>query len=471
MEPPAASLPSWPPPILAHTRSWTGWTRFPWQGKGPAIGRSDRLHCRIPPSPPMAEIESANRLRALLSQRIVMLDGPRGTMVQRLSLGEADFRGDRLRDHPHDLKGNNDILVLTRPEAISGIHRAFLEAGSDVIGTSTFSSTRVAQADYGCEHLVYELNVEAARLARAVADEFTRRDPSKPRFVAGAMGPTNRTLSISPDVNNPALRAIEFDELAAAYAEQARGLIDGGADILLPETTFDTLNLKAAIWGIEEVFAEKGIRLPLILSLTVVDRSGRTLSGQTIEAAWLSIAHASPLAVGLNCSLGAAEMRPFLEEIARVATTYISCYPNAGLPNAFGDYDQSPEQMGALVREFAEAGWVNLVGGCCGSTPDHIAAIARAVEGIPPHQPSTVEPLSRFSGLEPFVIRPETGFVMVGERTNVTGSKKFARLIKSGDHEGSLAVALEQVRGGANLIDVNMDEGMLDSAEEVAHFL
>jgi 5-methyltetrahydrofolate--homocysteine methyltransferase len=419
----------------------------------------------------MAETSPAKRLETLLAERILVLDGAMGTMVQRHRLGEAEFRGERLRDHAKDQKGNNDILVLTRPEVIAGIHRAYLEAGADVIQTSTFSSTRIAQADYGCEHLAYELNLEGARLAREAADEFTRRDPDKPRFVAGSIGPTNRTLSISPDVNNPALRAVEFDELAAAYAEQVRGLVEGGVDILLPETTFDTLNLKAAIWAIEEVFAERGVRLPMILSLTVTDRSGRTLSGQTLEAAWISIAHARPLAVGLNCSLGATEMRPFIADLAGVAPTFISCYPNAGLPNPFGEYDETPEQTAAIVREFAEAGWLNVVGGCCGTTPDHIAAIARAVTGLAPHRPVVVEPLTRLSGLEPFTIRPETGFVMIGERTNVTGSKKFARLIKSGDHEGALAVALEQVRGGANLIDVNMDEGLLDSAREMAHFL
>ena len=411
------------------------------------------------------------RLERLLAERILVLDGAMGTMVQRHRLEEADFRGERFRDHGRDLKGNNDILVLTRPDVIEGIHRAYLEAGSDIIETSTFSATTVAQADYGLEHVVHELNVEAARLARRACDDFTRRDPSRPRFVAGAIGPTNRTLSISPDVNNPSLRAIEFDALAEAYAEQTRGLIEGGVDILLPETSFDTLNMKAAIVAIERVFAEIGRRLPVILSLTITDRSGRTLSGQTLEAAWISIAHAKPLAVGLNCALGASEMRPFVEDLARVAPTFVSCYPNAGLPNAFGEYDETPAETAAIVGEFARNGWLNLVGGCCGTTPDHIREIARAMEGVAPHVPVADDHRTRFSGLEPFEVRPGTGFITIGERTNVTGCKRFARLVKSGDHEGALAVALDQVRGGANLIDVNMDEGLLDSAKEMAHFL
>ncbi|MFM7141853.1 MAG: homocysteine S-methyltransferase family protein, partial [Alphaproteobacteria bacterium] len=394
-----------------------------------------------------------------------------GTMVQRHGLDESDFRGERFRDHGRDLKGNNDILVLTRPDVIEGIHRAYLEADADVIETSTFSATTVAQADYGLEHVVHELNVEAARLARRAADDFTRQDPSRPRFVAGALGPTNRTLSISPDVNNPSLRAIEFDALADAYAEQVRGLVEGGVDLLLPETSFDTLNMKAAIVAIERVFAEIGRRLPVVLSLTITDRSGRTLSGQTLEAAWISIAHAKPLAVGLNCALGAAEMRPFVEELSRIAPVFTSCYPNAGLPNAFGEYDETPADTARIVGEFAHSGWVNLVGGCCGTTPDHVRAIAAAMRGVAPRKPPAEDHRTRYSGLEPFELRPDTGFVTIGERTNVTGSKRFARLVKSGDHEGALAVALDQVRGGANLVDVNMDEGLLDSAKEMSHFL
>ena len=412
-----------------------------------------------------------SRLERLLAERILVLDGAMGTMVQRHSLGEDDFRGERFRDHGRDLKGNNDILVLTRPDVIEGIHRAYLDAGADVIETSTFSATTVAQADYGLEHVVHELNVEAARLARRACDDFTRQDPSRPRFAAGAIGPTNRTLSISPDVNNPSLRAIEFDALADAYAEQVRGLVEGGVDLLLPETSFDTLNMKAAIVAIERVFAEIGRRLPVVLSLTITDRSGRTLSGQTLEAAWISIAHAKPLAVGLNCALGAAEMRPFVEELSKAAPVFTSCYPNAGLPNAFGEYDETPADTARIVGEFARSGWVNLVGGCCGTTPDHIRAIADAMRGVAPRKPPAEDHRTRYAGLEPFELRPGTGFITIGERTNVTGSKRFARLVKSGDHEGALAVALDQVRGGANLIDVNMDEGLLDSAKEMSHFL
>ncbi len=419
----------------------------------------------------MADTNTQSVLEDLFRRRILVLDGAMGTMVQRYGLSEADFRGTLLQDHPKDQRGNNDVLVLTRPDVIGEIHRAYLEVGADIIETCTFTSTSVAQADYGLEHLVYEMNVQGARIAKEAAAEYTRKDPSKPRFVAGAIGPTNRTLSISPDVNNPAYRAIEFDELKAAYAEQVRGLIDGGVDLLLPETSFDTLNMKAAIFAIEEVFEERGIRLPVVLSCTITDRSGRTLSGQTIEAFWYSVEHAKPLAVGLNCALGATEMRPYLETLASIAPTFISCYPNAGLPNAFGGYDETPEDTARIVREFAEAGWLNLVGGCCGTTPDHIRAIAEAVRGVAPHVPVEPDGYSHFSGLEPFTIRPDTGFVMIGERTNVTGSKKFARLIKSGDYEGALTVAAEQVRAGANMIDVNMDEGMLDSAKEMGTFL
>jgi len=419
----------------------------------------------------LSDTNTAPVLADLLRRRILVLDGAMGTMVQRYKLEEKDFRGDLLRDHPRDQKGNNDVLVLTRPDVIGEIHRAYLEAGADLIETSTFTSTSVAQADYGLEHLVHDLNVHGARIAKEAAREYTERDPSRPRFVAGAIGPTNRTLSISPDVNNPAFRAITFVELKDAYAEQVRGLLEGGVDLLLPETSFDTLNMKAAIYAIEEVFAERGVRVPVILSCTITDRSGRTLSGQTIEAFWYSVEHAQPLAVGLNCALGASEMRPYVETLATIAPCFVSVYPNAGLPNAFGEYDERPEDTARIIRELADAGWINVVGGCCGTTPDHIRAIARAVDGVAPHVPAKPDGFSHFSGLEPFTIRPETGFVMIGERTNVTGSKKFARLIKSGDHENALAVALDQVRGGANLIDVNMDEGMLDSEKEMSTFL
>jgi len=420
----------------------------------------------------MATPDTARVLTDLFTRRILLLDGAMGTMIQRWNLGEADFRGERFRDHPCDLKGDNDLLVLARPDVIAAIHEAYLEAGSDIIETNTFNGTAIAQADYRLEPLVHELNVTAARLAREACARWTARTPGKPRFVAGAIGPTNRTLSISPDVNDPAFRAVTFDQVRAAYAEQVRGLVDGGCDLLLVETIFDTLNAKAAIVAIEEVFAEKGVRLPVSISVTITDRSGRTLSGQTIEAFYASIVHAKPLSVGINCALGAREMRPYLEELATIARTFVSCYPNAGLPNAFGGYDEAPETTAALVREFAESGFVNLVGGCCGTTPEHIRAIGEAVAGLAPRpRPEGPEPHARWSGLEPLVIRPESNFLMIGERTNVTGSARFAALIRAEDFGGALEVALDQVRNGANLIDVNMDEALLDSERAMTTFL
>ncbi len=319
-----------------------------------------------------------------LARRILILDGAMGTMVQRLTLSEADFRGDRFRTHPHDLKGDNDVLVLTQPEAIAGIHGEYLAAGADIIETNTFNATSVSQADYQMEAFVYEINVEAAKVARRVADEWTARTPGQPRFVAGAMGPTTKTLSISPDVNNPAARSITFDGMREAYAEQARGLIDGGVHLLLVETQIDTLNAKAALVAIEEVFEEKQTRLPLMVSATLTDRSGRTLSGQTLDAFYISVEHSQPFSVGLNCALGAREMRPYIADLSRNVSGYVSCYPNAGLPNAFGQYDELPEETAALIKDFAASGFVNIVGGCCGTTPDHIRAIAEAVEGLPP---------------------------------------------------------------------------------------
>ncbi|MGH7899025.1 MAG: methionine synthase, partial [Candidatus Binatia bacterium] len=410
-------------------------------------------------------------LERLLAERILVFDGAWGTMIQGHQLCERDYRGEVFKDHPRELRGNYDVITLTRPEIIADIHRAYLDAGADIIETNTFSSNRISQGEYQLEHAVYDLNVAAAKIAVGIAREYTDRRPEKPRFVAGSIGPTNRTLSISPKVDSPAFRAIGFDELKDVYAEQVRGLIDGGVDILLPETSFDTANLKAAIFAIEEVFEEKGTRLPVWLSGTVVDRSGRTLSGQTIEAFWISIAHAKPLIVGLNCSLGATEMRPFLEELAGIATTHVACYPNAGLPNAFGGYDEEPSHTAALLKEFAEQGWVNVVGGCCGTTPEHVRAIGRAIEGIPPRRQPAPAAYTRLSGLEPLTIRPESGFLPIGERTNVTGSKRFARLVKGEEYEAALAVALDQVRGGANMIDVNMDEGMLDSEAAMTTFL
>jgi len=415
-------------------------------------------------------------LRQLLAERILVLDGAMGTMVQRRTLTEADFRGERFKAHPRDLRGNNDVLVLTRPDVIADIHAEYLDAGADIIETNTFSSTSVSQGDYGLEAIAYELNLEAAKLARRVADAWTAKNPAKPRFVAGSLGPTTKTLSISPDVNNPAFRAITFDEMRDAFKDQARGLIDGGSDLLLVETQIDTLNAKAALVAIDEVFEEKGVRLPLMISATLTDRSGRTLSGQTLDAFYLSVEHAKPFSVGLNCALGAREMRPYLAELSRAVDGYVSCYPNAGLPNAFGQYDEQPAETAGLVEEFAKSGFVNIIGGCCGTTPDHIREIARAVDGLPPRatgigaQGSGIR-LTRLSGLEPLVIRPDSNFQMIGERTNVTGSKKFERLVKAKDWAGATTVALDQVRGGANIIDVNMDEGMLDSEACMTEFL
>ncbi|MFB3854034.1 MAG: methionine synthase [Vicinamibacterales bacterium] len=421
----------------------------------------------------------AVQIPQLLRERVLVLDGAMGTMVQRHGLGESDFRGARFASHPRDLKGDSDVLVLTRPDLVEEIHNQYLEAGSDIIETCTFNATAVSQADYGLEACVFELNRAAAELARRAADNWTRRTPGKPRFVAGAIGPTNKTLSISPDVDDPGHRSMSFDHLRDAYADQVGGLIEGGVDLLLVETIFDTLNAKAAIAAIEGVFEERGIRLPVMLSATVTDRSGRTLSGQTVEAFWISVAHARPVSVGLNCSLGAREMRPWLEDLARVADTAISCYPNAGLPNAFGAYDETPEEMAAVIGEMARDGLVDIVGGCCGTTPDHVRAIAQAVEGVKSRQARRAarggetprESFTRLAGLEPLVIRPDSNFQMIGERTNVTGSARFRRLITSGDYAGALDVALDQVRGGANLLDVNMDEGMLDSEAAMTRFL
>jgi len=411
------------------------------------------------------------RLESLLRERILLLDGAMGTQVQARGLGEADFRGARFADHPSDLKGNNDLLVLTRPDVIQGIHEAYLAAGSDLVETSTFNATAISQADYGLESVCYELNLEAARLARRAADAWSARTPDRPRFVAGALGPLNKTLSLSPDVNDPSFRAVGFDQVRDAYAEQVRGLVEGGVDALLVETIFDTLNAKAAFIAIERVCAELGVALPLLISVTITDRSGRTLSGQTLEAFWTSVAHARPLCVGINCALGAAEMRPYVEELARIAPVFTSCYPNAGLPNAFGGYDETPEITAARLREFAEAGWVNLVGGCCGTTPEHVRAIGDAVRGLAPRAIPDVPRRPRFAGLEMLEVRPDSNFLMIGERTNVTGSRRFASLVRAGDYTRALEVALDQVRGGANLLDVNMDEALLDSEKAMETFL
>jgi len=417
-------------------------------------------------------VSTIKLLREILSRRILVLDGAMGTMIQRHKLSESDFRGTRFKDHPHDLKGNNDLLSLTQPEIIKGIHRAYLEAGADIIETNTFNSTSISQADYLTENLAYELNYQSAKIAKEAADEFTKMNPAKPRFVAGALGPTNKTASLSPDVNDPGFRAITFDALVTAYAEQAKGLIEGGADILLVETIFDTLNAKAALFGISQLLRELNIEIPIMISGTIVDNSGRTLSGQTTEAFWISVSHTKNLvSVGLNCALGATQMRPFLQDLSRMANCYISVYPNAGLPNHFGEYDETADIMSKTLSEFAESNLFNIVGGCCGTTPDHIRAIAEMSKNYTPREIPVNDNYLKLSGLEPVIIRPETNFVNIGERTNVTGSKAFANMILKGDYESALSVARQQVENGAQLIDINLDEGMLNSEEAMVKFL
>ena len=409
-------------------------------------------------------------LHQLLEQRILILDGGYGTMIQSRGLSEADYRGERFKDWRCDVKGNSDLLVLTQPQVIRDIHRAYLEAGADIIETNTFTANFPSQADYHMQSLVGELNVAAARLARAVADDFTAATGS-PRFVAGAIGPTNRTASLSPNVNDPGFRAIDFDQLAQTYGEAARALLEGGVDLFLIETIFDTLNAKAAIFAVRQAMQQVGVAVPIIISGTITDASGRTLSGQTTEGFWNSVSHAQPLAVGLNCALGARQLRPYIEEMARIADCYISAYPNAGLPNAFGEYDETACQTGDLIREFAASGFVNIVGGCCGTTPDHIHHIREAVAGIAPRKRPQLERRCRLSGLEPFNIGADSLFVNVGERTNVTGSAKFRRLIEADDYNAALDIARQQVVSGAQIIDINMDEGMLDSEAAMVRFL
>ncbi|MBV8543612.1 MAG: methionine synthase [Acidobacteria bacterium] len=417
----------------------------------------------------MPQPDRTAELRELLDRRILILDGAMGTMIQRYRLDEAGYRGSQFANHPRDLKGANDILCLTNPAIVEEIHRQYLDAGADIIETNTFNAQAISLADYDLIEFAYDINLAAARLARAACDAYST--PDRPRFVAGSLGPTNRTASLSPDVNNPAFRGVSFDELVDAYYDQTRGLVDGGSDILMPETTFDTLNLKAALFAIEKYFADTGIRLPIIASITITDASGRTLSGQTVEACWNSISHAPLLAAGINCALGAKEMRPHIEELASIAPVYLSCYPNAGLPNALGEYDQTPDEMAALLHEYAGNNWINIVGGCCGTTPDFVRAIAETVKSFPPRKPPVVEKHLRLSGLEALTVTPESNFIMVGERTNVTGSPKFAQLIKAGDIEPALAIAKQQIDGGANILDVNMDEGLLDSEKVMTHFL
>ena len=414
-----------------------------------------------------------DQIKDLLQDRILILDGAMGTMIQAHNLSEEDYRGDRFSDFDKaELQGNNDLLSITQPDIIKDIHSQFLSAGSDIIETNTFNSTSISQADYQMEDLAYEMNVAAARNAREVADRFTEQNPDKPRFVAGAIGPTNKTLSLSPDVEDPGYRAITFDRLKEAYSEQIRGLVEGGVDILLVETIFDTLNAKAAIYAIHKHAEETGEELPVMISGTIVDQSGRTLSGQTTEAFWISVSHTKNLlSVGLNCSLGSEEMRPYIEELANIADCHTSLYPNAGLPDEMGDYNETPEFMADQLREYAESNFVNLVGGCCGTTPEHIEEIAKAAEECSPRKIPEQEPYLRLSGLEPLVVRPDTNFVNIGERTNVTGSRKFKRLIKNEEYEEALSVARQQVENGAQIIDINMDEGMLESEEVMVDFL
>ncbi|MBK1734684.1 methionine synthase [Halorhodospira abdelmalekii] len=415
--------------------------------------------------------DRSERIRRQLAERILFLDCGMGTEIQKYPLEEGDFRGERFQEHPCELKGNNDLLTLTRPDVIGEITRANLEAGADIVETNTFNSQILSQADYQTESLVDELNIEGARLARALCDEFEEAT-GIPRFVAGTMGPTGKTASISPDVNNPGFRDITFDQLFNAYAQQARGLIEGGADLILIETIFDTLNAKAAIYALHTVFAEVGRELPIMISGTITDASGRTLSGQTAAAFWNSVRHAKPLSIGLNCALGAEDLRPHLQELSKIADTHVSAHPNAGLPNEFGEYDQSPEEMAAIIRSFAEEGLINIIGGCCGTTPGHIAAIREAIQAHAPRPVPNADPdVLHLSGLEPCNIDRHSLFVNIGERANVTGSARFRRLIKEGDYETALEVARDQVENGAQIIDINMDEGMLDSREAMIKFL
>jgi len=423
----------------------------------------------VPVDPPAAvRPDVTEELAAALRERILVIDGAMGTMIQQYKLDEAEYRGERMKDYHRDLAGDNDLLSLTQPDLIREIHTAYLEAGADIICTNTFNGTRVSQADYGLEDLCYELNKAAATLAREAADKAATAD--QPRYVAGSLGPTTRTASISPDVNDPGARNVSFDQLVAAYLEEANGLVDGGADILLIETIFDTLNAKAAIFAVETLFEERGRRWPVIVSGTITDASGRTLSGQVTAAFWHSVRHVRPLAIGLNCALGADEIRPYVAELARIADCFISCHPNAGLPNAFGEYDETPEHMADVLGEFATSGLVNLVGGCCGTTHEHIAAIAGAARGVAPRELPEIEPVMKLSGLEPLEIREDSLFVNVGERTNITGSARFRNLIKAGDYDTALTVAAQQVENGAQVIDVNMDEGMIDGVAAMDRF-
>ena len=420
-------------------------------------------------SDPAQRPDATEALTSALRERILVIDGAMGTLIQGHQLGEADYRGAPFADHGHDLRGDSDVLSLTQPDIIREIHRRYLDAGADVVCTNSFTASSISQADYGLQDHCYEMNRSAAALAREAADAVATEQ--RPRFVAGSLGPTNKTASISPDVNDPGARNTSFDELVGSYLEEARGLVDGGADLLLVETIFDTLNAKAAIFALETLFEEQGRRWPVWISGTITDASGRTLSGQTTEAFWNSVRHVRPLVVGLNCALGATDLRPYVAELARVADCFVSAHPNAGLPNEFGEYDETPDQMAEVLGEFAASGLVNLTGGCCGTTPEHIEAIATAVKGAEPRTPATPGAAMRLAGLEPFTIDADSLFVNVGERTNITGSARFRNLIKDGDYDTALTVAAQQVDNGAQVIDVNMDEGMIDGVAAMDRFL
>ena len=415
---------------------------------------------------------SIHPIREQLEKRILVIDGAMGTMIQRYDLQELDYRGTRFADWPHDLKGNNDLLSITQQKIIRDIHIAYLEAGADIIETNTFNAQRISLADYKMESLSYELNFESAKIAKQAVQEWMVKNPTGgPKFIAGALGPTNRTASLSPDVNDPGFRAVSFDDLVEAYIEQIKGLLDGGVDVLLIETIFDTLNAKAALYAIQTELEERNIKMPVMVSGTITDASGRTLSGQTVEAFLNSISHVDLLSVGLNCALGAEEMRPHLEELSEKAPFFISAYPNAGLPNQFGEYDETPHHMGHQIKDFLTSGFLNIVGGCCGTTPEHIAEIAKLAKQCPPRPVPIADTLMHLSGLEAVTMRPESNFMNIGERTNVTGSRKFAKLIIDGDFEEALAIARNQVEGGAQAIDINMDEGMLDAEAAMVKFL
>ena len=406
-----------------------------------------------------------------LEKRILVIDGAMGTMIQRYKPTEEDYRGERFKDYPYSVKGNNDLFSITKPKMIEEIHTAYLEAGADILETNTFNANPLSLADYHMQNLTYELNLESAKIARRAVEEYVKKNPGKARYVAGAIGPTNKTASLSPDVNDPGYRAVSFDDVVGAYTEQIRGLMDGGVDMLLVETIFDSLNAKAALFAIETYFETTGKRIPIMVSVTITDASGRTLSGQTVEAFLTSVRHENLLSIGLNCALGAKEMRPYLEEMAQKAPYYVSCYPNAGLPNQFGEYDETPQTMCSLVTDFLKSGFINIVGGCCGTTPDHIREIAKAAAKATPRKKPQADTLFHLSGLEAVTLFPGSNFMNIGERTNITGSKKFSKLITSGDYEGALAIARDQVEGGAQVIDINMDEAMIDSKAAMVKYL